>query len=90
VREAFSKAKTMVGTRLGGTPEMITDGETGLLVPAGDAAALANAMQRLIADGDIREKLSQAAYRRANQYKAEVIVPQFEALYRQLIEAANQ
>jgi glycosyltransferase involved in cell wall biosynthesis len=89
VREAFSKGKTVVGTSLGGTPEMIIEGETGLLVPAGDVTALANAMQRLIGDINLREKLSQAALRRANLYEAEAIVPQFENLYRQLINTVS-
>lgn len=90
VREAFSKGKTVVGTSLGGTTEMIVDEETGLLVPAGDTTALANAMQRLISDTTYREKLNQAALRQANQYRAEVVIPQFELLYRQLIESASQ
>jgi glycosyltransferase involved in cell wall biosynthesis len=89
VREAFSKGKTVVGTSLGGTPEMIIEGETGILVPAGDVTALADGMQRLIIDTQLREKLGLAAFRRANLYKAENIIPQFELLYRQLIEAAN-
>jgi hypothetical protein len=47
-------------------------------------------MQRLIIDKTLREKLSQAALRRAAMYKAENIVPQFESLYRRLIEAASK
>lgn len=90
VREAFSKGKTVVGTDLGGTPEMIIDGETGLLVPAGDVTSMLNAMQRLINDTALREKLSQAALHRADIYKSEIIVPQFETLYLKLIEAASR
>jgi glycosyltransferase involved in cell wall biosynthesis len=90
VREAFSKGKTVVGTSLGGTPEMIIEGETGLLVPAGDVTALANAMQRLINDTNLREKLSQAALSRAKIYEAEAIIPQFENLYQQLITSVSQ
>jgi glycosyltransferase involved in cell wall biosynthesis len=90
IREAFSKGKTVVSTNMGGTPEMIADGETGLLIPPDDVAALAHSMQRLIIDKTLREKLSQAALRRAAMYKAENIVPQFESLYRRLIEAASK
>ncbi len=90
VREAFSKGKTVIGTSLGGTPEMIIDGETGLLVQAGDAPRLASAMQRLIDDAALRQKLSQAALCKANRYKAEIIVPQFELLYQRLIETTHQ
>jgi len=90
VREAFSKGKAVIGTSLGGTPEMIIDGETGLLVQAGDVSRLASAMQRLIDDSALREKLGQAALRKANRYRAEIIVPQFERLYQRLIETTRQ
>ena len=89
VREAFSKGKTVIGTSIGGTPEMIIDGETGLLVQAGDMPRLASAMQRLIDDPVLRHKLGQAALCRANRYKAEIIVPQFERLYQRVIEATH-
>jgi len=90
VREAFSKGKTVLGTNLGGTPEMIIAGETGLLVPAGDVISLAYAMHQLINDTALRDKLGQAALRRVNLYKSEIIVPQFESLYRELIASASR
>jgi glycosyltransferase involved in cell wall biosynthesis len=90
VREAFSKGKTVIGTSLGGTPEMIINGETGLLVQAGDVPQLAKAMQRLIDDTALREKLSQAALLKSKFYQAEIIVPRFELLYRRLIETYHQ
>ena len=43
VQQAMALSKPVIGTNTGGTPEMIADGETGLLVPPGDGEALADA-----------------------------------------------
>ncbi|KAB8145855.1 glycosyltransferase family 4 protein [Chloroflexia bacterium SDU3-3] len=85
IHEAMSQGKAVVGTTPGGQTDMIVDGETGLLVPAGDAGALAQAMQRLIDDPALRERLGEASRVRARLFTAELVVPQFEQLYRQLI-----
>jgi L-malate glycosyltransferase len=74
-----------VSTRVGGIPEVVKDNETGLLVPAGDVAALATALQTLIDDEPRRRALVRAAHARAGaRFSAEVIVPRYEALYRRL------
>ncbi len=49
VYEAFASGKPVVGTRMGGVPELIRDGHDGLVVPAGDRAALRGALARLAA-----------------------------------------
>ena len=85
VHEAMSKGKPTIGTRPGGQEDMIEDGRTGLLVPGGDAAALAVAMERLVADGDLRERLGRAALERSAAYKPETVMPQIERLYRETI-----
>jgi glycosyltransferase involved in cell wall biosynthesis len=48
--EAMAAGRPVVGSRVGGIPEMVVDGETGLLVPARDAAALAEALESLASD----------------------------------------
>ena len=54
-----------IGTRTGGIPEAVVDGETGILVPQDDVVALAHAMSRLLADDDLRARMADAARRRA-------------------------
>jgi glycosyltransferase involved in cell wall biosynthesis len=85
VHEAMSKGRAVIGTRPGGHEDMIEDGEDGLLVPAGDAPALAAAMSRLVEDRDLRERLEIAALRRAADFTPEVVMPQMEHLYRETI-----
>lgn len=88
VHEAMSKGKAMIGTYPGGHTDMIVDGESGLLVPAGDLPALAAAMQRLIDSPELRERLGAAARAHAGIYTAEVMVPRFEAFYEQVVRPA--
>lgn len=60
--EAMAAGVAPVASRLSGIPELITDGVNGLLVPPGDAEALAAAMARL-QDGELRQRLGRAARR---------------------------
>lgn len=90
VREAMSKGKAVVGTAIGGASEMIQDGKTGFLVPPGDAALMASAMQQLIDDPALCRAFGKAAQVSAEQFMASVSVPRFEQLYQRLIHGADQ
>jgi glycosyltransferase involved in cell wall biosynthesis len=57
ILEAMAMGVPVVATRLTAIPELIEDGESGLLVPPNDAAALADAIERLIVDKSLRERL---------------------------------
>src|SRR5258706_790415 len=59
--EAMRWGKPVVGCRTGGVPEVVRDGETGLLVSPGDAMALEAALARLLGDGALRARLAAAA-----------------------------
>lgn len=59
--EAMATALPVIGTDAGGVRELIADGATGLLVPPGEAGALAAAMARVMRDGDLRAALGSAA-----------------------------
>ena len=65
--EAMSVAVPTVGTATGGVAEIIDDGETGLLVPPGDPAALAHALRRLTDDPPMRQRLGEAGRRSIEQ-----------------------
>ena len=58
--EAGLLGRPVIGTRLSGTPEIIDDGGTGMIVPPGDAMALAEAMLDLGCDPELRERLGAA------------------------------
>ncbi len=90
ILEAMTHGKAVVATRVGGVTDLVVDGQTGILVPPGDVAALARAMQRLVGDGELRESLGRAGLARAQLFAGTAIVPRFEALYRQLEERRSR
>jgi glycosyltransferase involved in cell wall biosynthesis len=59
--EAMATALPVVSTHISGIPEIVVDGVNGLLVPEKDAVALADAMERLLLDSALRQRLGQAA-----------------------------
>jgi glycosyltransferase involved in cell wall biosynthesis len=81
VREAMSRRRTVVATGIGGNPDMVTDGENGLLVRPGDPDELASAMARLLGDPDLRARLGQAAWQSVQDLTAGQVAAQFETLY---------
>lgn len=89
VYEGMSRGKAVIGTTPGGHTDMIVDGVTGLLVPPGDVAALRAAMQTLLDDPALCVRFGRAGRAHARQFTAEVNVPRFEQLYRQLIDAKH-
>ena len=74
-----------VATRVGGIPEVVDDGTTGLLVPFGDVGGLARAAERLIQDPASRAVMGQTARDRAHErFSADRIVPRYVELYRRV------
>jgi colanic acid/amylovoran biosynthesis glycosyltransferase len=65
--EAAACGVPVVATRVGGIPELVLEGVTGLLSPAGDANAFADALQQLLLDAEMRRRLGVAARQRAEQ-----------------------
>jgi glycosyltransferase involved in cell wall biosynthesis len=79
-----------VAFRVGGLPEVIEDQRSGLLVPAGDVAAFANAIDRLVRDEDLRRNLAAAGPERAAEFSVERMVRGTEAVYESVLAAATQ
>jgi len=80
--EAMAMGRPVVGTRTGGTPEIVLDGATGLLVPPGDAAALSETLDRLLGDAALRDRLGVAGRRRVeDRFGLERHLATIESLY---------
>ncbi len=85
--EAMVMGRPVVASRSGGLPEIVVDGETGLLVPSGDCQALQEAMARLLADGELRERMGEQARRRAAVFQAHTVVTRLEEVYHEVLQA---
>ncbi len=88
ILEAMCFSCPSVATAVGGVPEVVESGRSGLLVPPGDANALARAVESLVADPGGRQELGREAHRRARSlFSADVIVTKYEELYRRVCAA---
>jgi glycosyltransferase involved in cell wall biosynthesis len=88
--EAMFLGVPVVASNVGGIPGLVADGETGLLVPAGDAAALGAALGRLAASRDLRERFGAAAKARAiREFDPERTALQYLRLYRSLARTSG-
>jgi glycosyltransferase involved in cell wall biosynthesis len=85
--EAMAAGRAVAGSRLGGLVDIVADGETGLLVPPGDADALRGALRRLVDDAALRLRLGRAGRERGGGFRASAVVPQIEQVYRRLTAA---
>ncbi len=86
--EAMMRGTAVVSSAVGGLAEIVADGETGLLVPPNDVAALAEALRYIVTDRSIAERMGQAGRDRALAlFSMDRCISQFEHLYRRLYGA---
>lgn len=82
IAEAFTFGKPVIGSRIGGVPELITHGKTGLLVEPGDDDALAAALRRVDAEPDLVSSMRDDCLAAAFAYTIESLVDSHLDLYR--------
>ena len=83
--EAMSAGKPVVATRVDAIPEVVADGETGILVPPAEHEALAEAIMALLANPDRAAMMGRAGQRRVSEmFSVDRMIREFEALYEQL------
>jgi glycosyltransferase involved in cell wall biosynthesis len=89
VLECMANGTPIVATAVGGLPQMVLDGETGVLVPPRDPEALAGAIGRLLVDPERRAMLAAAAANRLSEFRIEAVARRFADLYETLAAEAG-
>jgi glycosyltransferase involved in cell wall biosynthesis len=85
VLEAMASGRPVIASSVGGVVDMIADGASGLLVPPGDTAGLAVAMDRLLTNGDLRARLGASAKVSVRPFTASAVAERLEAVYAEVI-----
>jgi rhamnosyl/mannosyltransferase len=87
VVEAFCRGRGVVGSRVGGIPDIVEDGKTGILVSPGDPGALADAVVRALSDGVLAERLGAEAHQAVRPWLA--TPEEYARRLRDLVEAVS-
>jgi len=85
--EAMSMGRPVVASRVGGIPDIVVDGQTGILVDAGDCRALQRAIESLVGDPVRRERMGAMAKQRAVEFQARTVVPRIEQVYQEVLQS---
>lgn len=83
--EAASLGAPIIATNVGGNPEVVVDEASGLLVPSGDAPALAAAITRVLGDKDLRDRISAGAKQSASRFSEEAMLTSTVELLHSLV-----
>lgn len=88
--EAMACEVPVVASRVGGIPEVVTDGETGYLSDVGDVEKMGEDAARLLSDEPLRRRMAAAARSSAvSRYNTDLIIPQYIEFYERVIAASN-
>lgn len=83
--DAMQFGLPIVATAVGGIPDLVIDGENGILIGEDDADALAAAITRLFSDAALRDAIARANRLRAGDYRPEIMTARYLGLYRELV-----
>ena len=87
VLEAMAAGCPVVATEVGGSPELVEDGETGFLVPPQDAGALTQSLKRLVSDSELRTRMGHNGKQRAaSEFSLDSMIDRNERLYLDLMK----
>ena len=84
--EAMACEVPVIATTIGGLPEVVTDGETGYLLPVGDIPGMSAAALKLLGDEGLRQRFGAAARRRAVEiFSQDAVVARYRGIYERVV-----
>lgn len=89
ILEAMSCGLPVIGSRVGGIPEVVKPNYTGLLFPPGDADALQDAVLSIVRDSQLKERLSAGARDLAETRRVDIVAEDYMAVYDRVLGAAS-
>jgi glycosyltransferase involved in cell wall biosynthesis len=88
IKEAFYLKIPIIATNVGGIPELITDNETGILIPPNDPKILENSINKLLVDDETSKRLADAGYEFVmNNLTWEILLPKYVKFYEDLLNS---
>jgi N-acetyl-alpha-D-glucosaminyl L-malate synthase BshA len=89
--EAMACEVPVIASRVGGVPEVVTDGETGFLSEVGDVEKMANDAARLLSDVELRREMGKRARESAvERYRTEIVIPQYIEFYEKVLARSSK
>ncbi|MDQ5845188.1 MAG: N-acetyl-alpha-D-glucosaminyl L-malate synthase BshA [Acidobacteriota bacterium] len=88
--EAMACEVPVIASRVGGIPEVVTDGETGFLSDVGDVEKMANDAARLLGDTNLRQEMGKRARESAvGRYRTDIVIPQYIEFYERVLKKTS-
>lgn len=84
--EAMSVGRPIIGSNIGGIPELITDGDTGFLVEPGNAQAIATQAIKILSNPELIKDMSQNALHKSSQFEITTHIEKIEKLYKKILQ----
>ncbi|MFL5691262.1 MAG: glycosyltransferase family 4 protein [Ktedonobacteraceae bacterium] len=85
--EAMAMGRPIVASRIGGIPDIVSDGQTGILVSPGDWRAMQWALNALLDDPALRGRMGAMAKQRVVEFQARTVVPRIEQVYQEVLQS---
>lgn len=85
ILEAMASGLPVVATDIAGIPEQVEDGESGYLIPTGTPSALADRLDELLSNPDLRKQMGERGYERSEHFSVETMLDEFDNLYQELL-----
>lgn len=85
ITEAMASGLPVVATDIAGIPEQVEDGENGYLIPTGNSGALADRLERLLADANLREQMGARGLERTDRFSIATMMRRINVIYNNLL-----